>query len=63
MKVGDLAELYYGHMIVGAPTETGEFNILYDTREHDGDVPFDICFMEVFGIFPREENLLEVCVS
>ena len=63
MTVGDIAELYYGHMIIGTPTASDALNVLYDTREHDGDIPYDLCFMEVLGLFPQENNLLEVCVD
>lgn len=63
MTVRDIAELYYGHMIIGTPTVTDALNVLYDSRGKDGDIPEEFCDREVLGLYPMDSNLLEVCVD
>lgn len=61
MRVGDIADIYDGHIVVMATTNTGA-SALYDSRISP-DFPFDVCFMEVNALFPMAKNLLEVWVN
>ena len=47
MFVGDITDVYCGHVVIGTSTETGGMNALYNSINDGGDVPFDLCFMKV----------------
>lgn len=61
MRVGDITDIYDGHIVVMATTHNSRA-ILYDSRRSP-DFPFDVCFMEVNALFPMAKNLLEVWVN
>lgn len=61
MFVGDITDVYCGHVIIGTSTKTGRMNVFYDSLRDGGDILFDICFMKV-ECLRANGNVLEIYV-